>query len=544
MKKHMILLLFFVLFSSSVSSYTFNETVFDEEVKDLDEFEIEDLEFEIQYSDNNDVAIIRFDGFSLPIDREECEPKDFLLFCFRNITYYLDGDPVPSDVHDDDIDLYIDLLVNASLGKLNIERNLGKERAYPNEDIEYEIVFENQGEIGIKEVVYEEEIEKEFEVILTSGICTLDGTDIMFAKDLASGDKETCRFRIKTEEPATYRFSGSYEYYDGIKEVSSKTPVISLEVPEPLVDLNVDLTEKKPELGQETVLEVTISNLHNESLRIDEMAIDLPQQLDVIEKSASLSKELIWEGYLKTDINNTYTMTLLGIWTGTGEIEVSVDYEISDVINTVSDSVKVRLEKEAGIEMTASPIPVSVEQDAVVGMNFTLFNPSKIMAYDDLSFHIKTDIPGLVFEKRVFQTFGKRNQKQIDEGFVADTPGSYWLNVTIDYRSPYGEPFSHVESYPFTITSKSVTQPTPKPSKTTAVVKETPQNSPVPVDNTTEINDTEAIFEDASKQDTVFDQWINNNLAFLGITFIILTIIIFMLIMKFTKNKRMEIIRR
>jgi hypothetical protein len=544
MKNHMILLLFFILFSSSVSSYTFNETVFDSEVEDLEEFEIEDLEFEIQYSDNNDVAIIRFDGFSLPVDREDCEPKDFLLFCFRNITYYLDGDPVPADVHDDDVEIYIDLLVNASLGKLDIERGLDKGRAYPSELVEYEIVFENRGEIGITAVEYEEEIDKEFEIVFSSGSCTLDGNDIMFTKDLAPGESETCRFRFRTDEPAAYGFSGSYEYYDGIKEVSSDTSTLELEVPDPLVGLDVELSEKRLDLGQETVLDIILSNLHNETLRIDQMQIDLPQQLEVVGKSASLSDDLSWEGYLKTDLNNTYTVTLMGVWTGAGEIEVSVDYEISDVINTVSDSLKVTLESDMDLEMTNSMIPSIVDEGDPVSINFTLFNPSTALELKDLNFHIKTDIPDLVFEKRVYKTLGKRNRKELNEGFIAQPSGSYWLNITLGYKSSYGEPFQKVEPHKVSIIGSS--QPTPTPATASTIVTATPAASHSPDENSTSTakNTTEEVPGQTPHQETVFDRWINNHLAFLGVTFIVLAMIIFMLIMKFTRKERMEIIRR
>ncbi|MBR9698946.1 hypothetical protein GOV09_00625 [Candidatus Woesearchaeota archaeon] len=443
MKKYFLILL--LCCSFAYAEMTFDE-VFNGEVKNYEDFTADDKTFSVIAFDTERARISYPSGRDEIINVGECESDDEYRVCLLVIRI---GNDDEFDIAKQEYPLFPKLSVEKPSEDIGLERTFQKTEFFAGERARVEIVLTNTGTSPVDKANYYEEISDSVELTDINGL-KLEGKKLTWEGTLPINIKREFSYIFEAKENTTFTSEGYLVW--GIETLTDKQEII---IEEPPLSLTTNITQKRLDIGEESLILISFENKHDEFDIINiRYAISFPDGLKKIAKtgkSEEIGSAYVHEGSLAQGESRNITFTLLAMEIG----NYTINEEVMYTLQTGSPRPPERFSRSYDIEVATEPLKVNFEKIAhVPGQDITLplfiLNQNKKQDFKNVLVKIKSDL----FEDKqfLFTDFFSGSTDSVDIPIrVPEMPGTYEIEATVTYDTKYGESLKNVQTYTITI---------------------------------------------------------------------------------------------
>jgi len=437
----MLILIFIFIFSTlKTASAAYKEEIFNEWVYDEGNFTAGEKTFYTTVNARLNLVSIKHGEDKTIVTMAECKDAFGFNFCFsdKEIWYH---DALDRDYYKAKIVVY------EYLGKLNINRTFSSTDLLINERARVDIRIENVGSLPATNIDFTDAYANEF-LISDNENCVISGNSIKWRGNIDVGSKIKCSYYIKPLKKIKYNSQASVKYYNGKRTAIDSSSVVKLDVPDHRLKIIANISRKRINIEEDTVLYINFSNLHKKySLNVLNLRVDIPLGLEVVSKGALLKRaedyvSMVSVPFIAGTSKDSY-IEFRGKRSGLTTVTADVKYEI----NSVTAEFQINLTE---INITVEDlqfylhVPTVMEAGKSYRVNVSVNNPSENYEYKNIRTYLKTDVPGL--EEKDFgivNWLDRRKQQNIAFYYftIPQTKGrkSHYVTLEAYYLTVNGE---------------------------------------------------------------------------------------------------------
>ncbi|MBD3204095.1 hypothetical protein GF327_07400 [Candidatus Woesearchaeota archaeon] len=287
MKKNLLFLLFLITLPSVFSLY--EEKIFEGTIQSGDQFKINNKTYEIYHNRRKQTTVIFFpEGYNDVInnENESCSEEWIYRTCVSNIKFSLNGMDVPTEIHQENLDITMNLKLFASYANLKIKRQIEKTRLFSGEKANIETIIENDGELTAEEVFVSDSFPSSVSLLNAVG-CDIKDNSIIWKGGLEKGKRKRCTYEITAEEEDEFDsiLHVNYSFLDREVHETDKQKIIIRKSP---LAMNISLKNKTVRPEETQRLEIRL--IPDNSLEINSLIVYVPEELRIINHSKDLKK--------------------------------------------------------------------------------------------------------------------------------------------------------------------------------------------------------------------------------------------------------------
>ena len=430
----------FLLFLPSALSLT-EESLYSGIVRGGQTITTDNFEFYFQVAPEGGV-LIEYNGQRTIVLESSCKIKDGLNFCVGNISFAYRNVTVWQDIYETTAE------ISAMKGELGITKTIEKTTLMIGETSDVELFLENTGSKEIQNVVFKDSYPTSIGIADVVG-CSFNrnNNSVEWKGDMKSNVKQTCSYTLKGLSAVEYDSKAEASYFDGITAQNAYSDEVEITVQNYSLYVEHNLNKSSLEIGSFVNVSFALENINDGDISVQSFKIDVPTGFKIIKKDSGLNKQgqvLSWKGSLASNEVKNFTVELQAVRTGDTPIYIEEKYKAGEFTRQF----KKPIETEVYCDCLAINHEISgkVVPGEEILFRVYLLNPSYINNFKDVKISVFSNIPFAEQVSNYIQALDKKKSLILyDYKINVPVEGSYYYNLTIGYKSDYGQYFKVVK---------------------------------------------------------------------------------------------------
>jgi len=344
MKKSVLLMLFLVVVSSvNAIDYLLE---YDGWVTSNDKFEVKDETLRMIHIRNPNTTVVYFpNGLNVVINpgNETCDDEWLYEVCVKNIKYEKNGEEVPPDINDYNIDISVYLNVSIADIGLVFEREFEEKDLLAGETLDITTTITKKGKEQFTNVSYVDVFSKDFDLVVYSG-CIKKGNKIIWTSDLMIENNHECKYSIRGLRETEYENNASLSYVVLGRDVSEKLEnMFKVDTSAVLFDLGIERDNQSA--GENNKILLNIEALKD--AEVSRLDLTLPDHFKIVNISPEFrveNEKYVIKGLsLIEDDELDYFVEFTTGFQGNHSVKSSLSYTYGGVIKNINQEVVVEI---------------------------------------------------------------------------------------------------------------------------------------------------------------------------------------------------------